>query len=63
LIKIDDCIRRPNLLLEFLARHYLAGPFHQSSQKIKWLPLQFHFAALFEELSGVEIDLEYRETD
>jgi hypothetical protein len=62
-IKIDERVRRPKFLLEFLARDHLAGMLHQHRQHLKRLLLKPHAQPMFAQFARAQIELEYSEAE
>jgi hypothetical protein len=63
LVKLDESIRRPERLLQFLSRHNLTGALNQESKHLKGLFLELHPAAVLAQFTGSEIRFEQPETD
>jgi hypothetical protein len=63
MIEVNEGIRRPEFVAQFLSRHQLSRPFKQCCQHLKWLFLELYFLSPLAQLAGVEIDFERTETD
>jgi hypothetical protein len=54
-VKIDECVSRPDSGLKFLARHNLAGAFQQDLEHLEGLAAQAQFYAILAQFTGSDI--------
>jgi hypothetical protein len=62
-IEVDESIRGPEFVSQFLSRHQLPRPFKQCCQHLQWLFLELYLLSQLAQFAGVEIDRERTETD
>jgi hypothetical protein len=51
MIKVDECVRWPKLLMQLVPRNHFAGVFQQYRQDLKGLVLQLDSQPAFSELA------------
>jgi hypothetical protein len=61
-IKIDECVSRPDAGLKFLASHHVASSFEQDLKDLEGLTPQPHLKAVLAQFASTDIELEIIET-
>jgi hypothetical protein len=62
MLEIDEYITRPELSVQFLARHHISGPLEQNRQNMKRLFRDPDPMSMLEQLPRLKIELESPET-
>ena len=57
-VEIDECIRRPKLLLQLFSRDYFARALQQQGEYLKGLTLQAQLHSILAEFTGAEVKFE-----
>ena len=63
MLEIDEGAVRPEMFLEFAARHDIARPFDQDAQDLEWLVLQADSSRPLPELPPPQIQFERRKAE
>jgi hypothetical protein len=63
MIEVNEGVRRPEFIAQFLSSNELSRPFQERRQYLKGLFLQFYLLSPLAQFPGVEIDLEGAEAD
>ena len=63
MIKIDECVRRPELAAQFLPTDHLSRPLKQRRQHLQRLFLKLYLLPSLAKFPSLKIKLERSETD